>query len=187
MSYKLQKRTKRKVLATSILLALMLVPVLSVIFMDSMNPIGNDMSNTDGDFFEDNKLSTSAGGSTWWNYSWQYRVPINITLEDGALNDYQVKLEINLTEWIEEGYIQESGNSLRFVDSSNEEIGFWIEDMDTTGGKSTIWVRVPTISGTDTIYMYFQNPSAPSKSSIDNTMDSGLRYFYYSGISFNTY
>ncbi|TFF94830.1 MAG: DUF2341 domain-containing protein [Promethearchaeota archaeon] len=132
-------------------------------------------------------MSQGAGEEQWWNYSWQYRVPINLTSTSGDLSDYQVELHLNLTEWYEEGYLDASGKDIRFVNSSNDELGYWIQNIDVSGGESTIWVRVPTISGTEKIYMYFGNPEAEDVSSIDNTMDSGLRYFYYSGNNFQTY
>jgi hypothetical protein len=59
--------------------------------------------------------------------------------------------------------------------------------MEISGEKSKIWVKIPTLSKseTETIYMYFGNLEAEMASSIDNTMDSGLRYFYYRDINRN--
>ncbi len=126
-------------------------------------------------------IPKSSSSSDWWNISWLYRVPIDILSTTQDLSNYQVGININLTNFYDLGYINENGNDIRFTNTSNDELNYWIEEMDVSGGNSTIWVRVPTLihDQITQIYMYFGNPNAAAKSSINSTLDSGLRYFYY--------
>jgi len=180
---------KKKFIATLILFVIIFIPfflMISLDFTDSSEP--NELLTDINNFSDNNPISVSQGdgGDTWWNYSWRYRIPINVS-SSVDLTDYQVQIDINLTEWYEKGYLDESGKDIRFADSSHQELGFWIEEMEVSGKKSKIWVKIPTISKseTETIYMYFGNLEAEMASSINNTMDSGLRYFYYRDINRN--
>ncbi|MFO7798104.1 MAG: DUF2341 domain-containing protein, partial [Promethearchaeia archaeon] len=182
----MKRKNSFKITKTFFLVLLILIITLPT-FISLISLNRGDSSNNYRPIDNPIVMSQGIGEDQWWNYSWQYRVPINITSTGGDLSDYQVELKLNLTGWYEEGYLDASGKDIRFVNSSNDELGYWIQKMDVSGGESTIWVRVPSISGTEKIYMYFGNDAAVDESSIDNTMDSGLRYFYYAGINFQTY
>ncbi len=178
---------KKKIIATLILFVIMFIPFLVMISLDFRDTSESNKLLTGNQNFSDNNpisVSQGNGGDVWWNYSWRYRIPINIS-SGVDLTDYQVQIDINLTEWYEKGYLDESGKDIRFANSSGVELDFWIEDMEVSGEKSTIWVKIPKISQSEieTIYMYFGNLDAEMASSIDNTMDSGLRYFYYRDIN----
>jgi len=77
----------------------------------------------------------SAIDAEWWNNDWQYRKPIDVKSNTNNLSDYQIKLTINLTDDYINGRINETGKDIRFVNSSNQEISFWIETMNITGGN----------------------------------------------------
>ncbi|TFF88823.1 MAG: DUF2341 domain-containing protein, partial [Promethearchaeota archaeon] len=183
------QRNLRKYKRISILILFALIAGSTIFFtpLNSLNFNGNDDKITLVEDDKENFEINDANGASWWNNSWRYRIPINITSNGGDLFNYQIEINIELTDWYNNGYINESGKDIRFVNSSNEEINYWIEHFDISGENSTIWVKVPVISGNERIYMYFGNPDVEGKSSIDNTMDAGLRYFYYDGLNFATY
>jgi len=102
----------------------------------------------------------------WWNTSWQYRRPINITEQSGnTLTDYQVLITIDTASLISEGKMRSDCGDIRFTDSSDNELSYWIES-GCNSANTKIWVKVPSIpaSSTATIYVYYGNPSATSES-----------------------
>ena len=174
MNLKGQKMTNRKLITISILCTLLLVPIFSFLSMNFMDSITSENSgNNDHNFSDQSPILTSQGsGESWWNYSWQYRIPFEISSNNGDLTNYQVRIDIELTDWYEKGYLNETGKDIRFTDSSNQELGFWIKEMNVTGGNSTIWVKIPELKATGTmIFMYVGNPDAVSKSDGTDVFD----------------
>ncbi len=119
-----------------------------------------------------------ADSASWWNSSFKYRIPIDVISNTNNLTDYQTKVEINLTDDYDNGYINETGRDIRFVNSTNHEISFWIEEMNISGGNSIVWVKVPNIANitNETIYMYFGNEDANSKSNGDSTFQHFVNF-----------
>ena len=110
---------------------------------------------------------------SWWNVSWKYRKPINITYEgEGNLTDYQLKLSLDTQTLISEGKMNSNCSDMRFTwwndtSSSEQKIPYWIESgCNTTSTK--VWVKVPLIRnityGNETILMYYGNLQAGSGS-----------------------
>ena len=124
-----------------------------------------------------------ANPDPWWDTDWEYRMLINITENSGStLTNYQTPITID-TATFNYSKADASGDDIRFATDSTE-CDYWIETWNT-GGTSTIWVEVPslTASSTTTIYMYYGNPNASSESDgsavfliydnfDDNSMDS---------------
>ncbi len=112
----------------------------------------------------------------WWNYSWQYRMLMNITDNSGSiLTNYQVLITLNPKIF---NYSKADGNGddIRFTlynssNSNESELSYWIEKWNTSG-ESKIWVNVTKIpaNGISTIYMYYGNPGAPSENNRSATM-----------------
>ncbi len=167
-----QKKTKIKCVCI-LLLALILPTLISTFSL----PIG---SNSTSDLIEEVDDNTGentnirdldsiplTSSNEWWNSSWKYRIPIGITSKTGNLINYQVKININLTDMYDSGWINETGRDIRFVNISNDELDFWIEDLDVSGGNSTIWVKIPELKNNEEtiIYMYTGNKDAISESS----------------------
>ncbi len=109
----------------------------------------------------------------WWNSSWTYRTSITINGSYDNLTDYQAKINvINTSLLYEQGKIQQYCNDTRFTwynssSLSEVEIPYWIESCNTTdGANSTFWIKVPSIAAnsTETVYMYYGNPSTISES-----------------------
>ncbi|MGB9833122.1 MAG: DUF2341 domain-containing protein, partial [Caldisericum exile] len=122
---------------------------------------------------------------------WPYRKPIIVdnSSNANALTNYQVLITLDTASLISAGKMRSDGGDIRFTDSDGTTlIDYWVESGINTA-NTKIWVKVPSIpaSSTKTIYVYYGNPSASSASNIDNTMDTGLRAFYYDGTNFNTY
>lgn len=108
--------------------------------------------------------------SHWWNYSWQYRMIINITDNSGSnLTNYQIPIILDPKNF-NYSKADVNGNDTRFTlynsSSQNEsKLLYWIESWNTSG-ESKIWVNVTEIpaNGTATIYMYYGNLSTSSAS-----------------------
>ncbi|RLE69579.1 MAG: hypothetical protein DRJ43_03785, partial [Thermoprotei archaeon] len=98
--------------------------------------------------------------SSWHAPDWQYRKMITIDPATPLAN-YQVKVELTPSNF-DYSKAKSDGGDLRFYQADGIELDYWIENWNTSG-TSTIWVEVTT-SGTDTIYMYYGNPSASSAS-----------------------
>ena len=104
-------------------------------------------------------------GAGWWDTSWVYRKPINITENSGStLTDYQILVTVDTQSLISTIKMRSDCGDIRFIDSDDStNLSYWIESgINTLSTK--IWVKVPSISAssTKTIYMYYGNPSATS-------------------------
>jgi len=56
------------------------------------------------------------------------------------------------------------GSDLRFYDDEGNDLNFWVEDWNVFD-KSLIWVKVPALlGGSSSIWMYYGNPGAESRS-----------------------
>lgn len=102
--------------------------------------------------------------------------------------NYQVRIVLNSSNF-DYSKTYSNGSDIRFIESatdspSTQYFSHWIESWNASG-NSIIWVKIPT-SGTNTFYMVYNNSSADSVSSIDNTMETGMRFRYYDGMGFNT-
>ena len=96
---------------------------------------------------------------------WDCRKPVTINNPGDALNDYQVLITLNSSNF-DYSKANLDGSDIGFVDGDNTvALNYWIEEWNAAG-DSMIWVKVPSIkdSGNTTIYMYYGNPSAISQS-----------------------
>ncbi len=144
----------------------------------NQTPAGSVTQTTDTDFNGGTFATTAVNGTGIsadiglgsplnWLTGWSYRKVINIDNTNGTsvLTNYQVKIELKPSNF---DYSKASATlaDLRFTTSnSTTTIPYWIENVSTTA-TSTIWVKVPLISAgsTVTIYMYYGNTNAISKS-----------------------
>jgi hypothetical protein len=116
----------------------------------------------------------------WWNSSWLYKIPINLSVTSGSTpQNYQVELIINSSnngtnwDWTNE-CVNSNSSRVRFVNGSeNTELDFWIKSCSISGKNMTAWVEVDNNITTTayTIYMYYGNPSANSQSNGTATFD----------------
>src|SRR3972149_7703963 len=105
-----------------------------------------------------------------WLTGWNYRKPITISNTGSSLTDYQILVTVDTSALISAGKMLSNGNDIRFTTSDGSTIvNYWIESgINTTITK--IWVKIPSISlGSNTIYLYYNNPVAPAASNGTNT------------------
>ena len=102
----------------------------------------------------------------WWNSSWSYRQPINISNTAGDLTNYQVRLDLNSSNVGSHFNWSNNGSDIRFTNSTDNELYFWIESWNSTGQEATIWVNATSLPNNQntTIYMYYGNSEASSVS-----------------------
>jgi hypothetical protein len=83
-------------------------------------------------------------GANWWNTSWVYRKPINITENSGSnLTDYQILVTVDTQILISASKMRSDCGDIRFIDSDNStNLSYWIESGINTS-STKIWVKVP--------------------------------------------
>ncbi len=117
---------------------------------------------------------TPVYAQSWWDYNWQYRIPITITnrISDDLYN-YQILIEVDTQSLISDGKMNNDCSDIRFVAEDGTELNYWIEPQTINTANTKIWVKVPHIpgSGEVTIYMYYGNPASTSLSSLLNVME----------------
>lgn len=111
-----------------------------------------------------------AGSSlAWWDTSFQYRLPVNITNAGPSLTDYQANITINTSSLISAGKMRPDCADLRFANATDSSFPYWIES-GCNSGVTRIWVKVPSLpSGTSAIYAYYGKPSAAPASNATST------------------
>ena len=111
-------------------------------------------------------LGQKIKGLTWWNQSWQWREPINISNTAGDLTNYQVRIDLNNSNVGSSFDWSNNGDDIRFTNSTDDLLNFWIESWNSTGQEATIWVNVTYLANNTntTIYMYYGNSGASSVS-----------------------
>ncbi|MBU4481662.1 DUF2341 domain-containing protein, partial [Patescibacteria group bacterium] len=118
------------------------------------------------------KLQETLAAGEGWLAGWAYRKPISVQNSTSTLTDYQVKIKLNPSNF---DYSKASSTlaDLRFTDSGGTTtLSYWLETVSTTA-TSTIWTKVPSLTGnsTSTIYLYYGNASAASASNGANTFN----------------
>ena len=115
----------------------------------------------------------------WWDDNWAFRKPLTLdatgagAATSASVEDTAILIRLHAGNF---GYFTDTradGADIRFIAGDDKTpLAFHIESFDPASGMAFIWVKVPTIApGTsDTIYMYYGNPSAPAAS------DSGASY-----------
>jgi len=116
----------------------------------------------------------------WWNTTWSYRKSMAVTNSSGSeLTNFQIEIldDEDLSVLVSAGKLESTLADLRFTDTNNRILDYWIED--TTNASVNVWIKVPYIPTTGaTIYMYYGNSSASDDSDatkiIGNSGGAGL-------------
>jgi len=94
---------------------------------------------------------------------------------ESELTDYQLKFIIYYgsgtssgNEFYTDGYCMSDFSDIRFSIDRSTALPFWIESY-TNGESAIIWVRVPTISTSQTMYIHYGNGYATYDSNGDDT------------------
>lgn len=116
------------------------------------------------DLTHENSLYLSSNG--WYNLNWQYRKQMNITGIGQELTDFQVKIQTNLTSEYALGKVNATCKDIRFIDSENKKLDYWIQDCEISGSESIFWVNIPNITASQdaTIYLYYGNMNTEGES-----------------------
>ncbi|HHF59266.1 MAG TPA: DUF2341 domain-containing protein, partial [Thermoplasmatales archaeon] len=103
----------------------------------------------------------------WWDIHWKYRRPV-ILSPATSVSGYQVKIELTPDNF-DYSKANPDGSDIRFCQADGTKLSYWIEEWNTSG-TSIIWVEVAD-NETDTIYIYYGNPSATSESNGTSTFE----------------
>ena len=104
--------------------------------------------------------------------NWQYRKKLTIS---NAVNEYQMRIKVykndghdnpSAGEIDTEGHCKDDFGDIRFTDSEDNELPYWIEEKED-GNYAIIWVKLPSNIESQSekyIYMHYGNPSATATS-----------------------
>jgi VCBS repeat-containing protein len=144
-----------------------------------------------------NTLLTDFGGSDalapeapagWWDANWLNRQQITLdnSASSGNLNQFPVLIEFDFND-IDFSKIKAGGADIRFRDSDGSELYYEIQDWDDTPGAESakIWVNVAQLnnSGTDSIYLYYNNEAATDAQDPNRTWNAAYTGVYHLGES----
>lgn len=117
-------------------------------------------------------LSGVGDAAIYCDNGWSYQQLINVSNTAGILTDYQVRININLTDEYDAGTLNSTCKDVRFLNTT-ANLSYWIETCNITGGNSTIWVKVPFMQdNTNTsIYMCYGNFGVESTTDGDATYE----------------
>ena len=118
--------------------------------------------------------SVPPSGGDWWSVNWKFRRPLSI-FNPGtqALTNQTVSFAIPF-----ESGMQADFDDLRFVDSAQNELPYWLA-AQVNGTGTEVRVVVPLLPGlqTTTIYLYFGNDAAVGDiryQGVKNAIGTGL-------------
>jgi PKD repeat protein len=129
--------------------------------------------------------------------NWTYKGKHYIT-SSTELTNYQVKILVNYgagessndTVYLD-GKCKADFGDIRFTDSNNNEIPYWIESINET--LATFWVKIPSISNNTIINIYYGNETASTTSNGNTTFEffddfnaseiNTTKWTYYAGVS----
>ena len=123
-------------------------------------------------------LPPTSAETSYWNTSFSTREPITITTTGTSTpSDYQVLLNISY-----ESEMQADFDDIRFTNSSNGELPYWIESKVDLS-YANVWVNLSdaiTDPGTDMVWMYYGNDGVGDGG---NGADTFLQYHGFESTS----
>jgi hypothetical protein len=111
-----------------------------------------------------------AGFSSSLEADWLYSRPVDLS-SSGILSNYQVKVVLDTGSLVSSGKMRQDCGDIRFTDSDKATLlPYWMESG--CGSQGTVfWVKVPLVSRSKKIYVYYGNPSAAYAGSGDRTFE----------------
>lgn len=110
-------------------------------------------------------LSPLASRGDWLDQGWRSRNRLIVTNPNlVALSDYQKRIELPFLDGMRRKF-----QDLRFTEADGKtEIGYWLEEV-VPEEKAVVWVKIPQLppTGEATLYVYYGNRQADSRSSFD--------------------
>ncbi|MBW2990419.1 DUF2341 domain-containing protein [Candidatus Woesearchaeota archaeon] len=96
----------------------------------------------------------------WWNNSWSYRQDVSINNSYGNLTNHPVRIGLNSSLVGANFNWSNSGVDLRFTNSTESELDFWIQDWNSTVNTTVVWVNMTDCPhGVFNVSMYYGSPS----------------------------
>ncbi len=125
-------------------------------------------------------LGSAIPAEAWWDCSWKQRFAADITASPGpALPDYVVRLNLNNANVPASFDWNLNGTDLRLVDTNDvTPLDFLVEQWDAGARVGVVWVRLPSLSGTHRVYLYFDGPAGTLSGSTLATMPAPGMQFY---------
>ena len=115
--------------------------------------------------------------STWWLSGWSYRKAHQIDAGLGTGQGYQMRIVVNYGSGSDSGenvfcdsQCKSDFSDIRFTDDdTTTKLSYWMEEM-VLGSYAIFWVKInDDLDTSQTIYMYYGNPSATSESNGEAT------------------
>jgi hypothetical protein len=102
---------------------------------------------------------------------WPYRRALNLSTSS-SLTNYEVKLDLDLSSLQGAGQVQADCDDLRFSHAASygaddTVANYWIESCEA--GNATVYVRVPSVTASSVIYMYYGNNLTTTTANAQNT------------------
>ena len=125
---------------------------------------------TSSGLYAEKTCNSPSTSQVWINELWNKRKPVTVdnSLNPEDLTNYQVRVNVQYDSDMNSDF-----SDLRFTSSDEKTLlPYWIESY-TASTSAVVWVNVPSVlaSSTETIYMYYGNPSASSESNPNTTFD----------------
>ena len=116
----------------------------------------------------------------WYNDSWEYRKKITTSLNtviSSDLTDFPYLVSFTDSDFTKT--TESDGSDIIFTASDGTtELAYEIERFDQTTGEVIAWVKIPTVSSSETtdIYIYYKGTASSSSSSV---WDSNYKLVYH--------
>ena len=106
-----------------------------------------------------------------WLTGWNYRKAITITNAGSALTNYQVSVTVDTASLVtaSPSKMRSDCGDIRFTDTDGStSLPYWIES-GVNSSSTKIWIKIPSVPASETIYIYYGNSSATYNNSTGGT------------------
>lgn len=126
-------------------------------------------------------LDTMAYEPDWLNPAFQQRIPL--TINAGQVPSTQTDFPLLINDTYPD-LIGEVEAELRFAGIDNIQLEYEIQKFDNITGELIAWVKKPTISDGDGVFIYFDNPGALDEQNAPAVWSNGYAAVYHLNNSF---
>ena len=145
-------------------------PVNINLSVDVSDPNGDDMTIA---FYWSNGTPILGSNLNWYG-DFDYRRQINLSMSSGTTaKDYQFNIRINSSNVGSNFNWARTCNDVRFTNTTNKLLSYWIESCSSSNQNASIWVKIPVNLSTTVypIYMYYGSSSSTNISNGGATFD----------------
>lgn len=114
----------------------------------------------------------------WFNTDWLQRIPLNINVGQvpSVQNNFPLLINDTYTDLI--GAVEAE---LRFTGEDNIQLPYEIESFDNLTGELVAWIKKPTVSDGDILYIYFDSFGASDEQNKTAVWDENYTSVYHLG------